>query len=31
MAFFRAQGVLQYFFGSRKWEMVTHKGAASRA
>jgi cellulose synthase/poly-beta-1,6-N-acetylglucosamine synthase-like glycosyltransferase len=31
MAFFRAQGVLQYFWGSRKWEVVVHKGAASRA
>lgn len=31
MAFFRAQGVLQYFYGSNKWETVVHKGAASRA
>ena len=31
MAFFRAQGVLQYFTGRNKWEVVVHKGAASRA
>jgi cellulose synthase/poly-beta-1,6-N-acetylglucosamine synthase-like glycosyltransferase len=31
MAFFRAQGVLQYFTGSTKWEVVVHKGAAGRA
>lgn len=31
MAFFRAQGVLQYFSGANKWEVVVHKGASSRA
>lgn len=31
MAFFRAQGVLQYFSGVKKWEFVLHRGASSRA
>jgi hypothetical protein len=26
ITFFRAQGVFQYFFGSSKWEVVTHRG-----
>lgn len=30
MAFFRAQGVLQYFLGVKKWELVVHRGATSR-
>lgn len=31
MAFFRAQGVLQYFAGTKKWEVVVHKGASARS
>ena len=30
-AFFRAQGVLQYFAGWKKWELVTHRGLARDA
>ena len=26
VTFFRAQGVLRYFIGRRKWEYVTHTG-----
>jgi cellulose synthase/poly-beta-1,6-N-acetylglucosamine synthase-like glycosyltransferase len=29
-AFFRAQGVLQYFSGTKRWELVVHKGASAR-
>ena len=29
-AFFRAQGVLQYFVGTKRWELVVHKGASAR-
>jgi cellulose synthase/poly-beta-1,6-N-acetylglucosamine synthase-like glycosyltransferase len=29
-AFFRAQGVLQYFTGTKRWEVVVHKGASAR-
>ena len=28
VAFFRAQGVLQYFFGRKRWEAVVHQGHA---
>jgi hypothetical protein len=27
LTFFRAQGVMRYFAGLRRWEIVTHKGA----
>ena len=30
-AFFRAQGVLQYFTGTKRWELVVHKGASARS
>jgi len=30
VTFFRAQGVLQYLMGSRKWELVAHRGLESR-
>ena len=29
--FYRAQGVISFFFGKRKWELVEHKGAESWA
>ena len=31
ITFFRAQGVIQYFTGKHKWEVVKHGGLASRA
>jgi len=30
VTFFRAQGVLQYVMGLRKWELVSHRGLASQ-
>ena len=30
-AFFRAQGVIQYFTGMRRWEIVMHRGASARS
>jgi cellulose synthase/poly-beta-1,6-N-acetylglucosamine synthase-like glycosyltransferase len=31
VTFFRAQGVLQYVMGSRKWELVAHRGLETSA
>ncbi|HUK87149.1 MAG TPA: glycosyltransferase family 2 protein, partial [Terriglobales bacterium] len=30
VTFFRAQGVLSYFLGKKKWELVAHRGLAPR-